>query len=304
MFLGLLIILRFWLWLCLSLSFCFRSAFSACCGSGYSLRSFLAFFRMLWLQLIFFGLSPHFSLAAATAVPSCLPQLFHLLQLRLLLPVFIPVFHMLLFRLLLSLLASLLLYSVLEILRLRFLGVRVLLFPAIMLLSIAGFSPNDFVYHWFVSSGCVFSLSVSSSSCLFVVFFAPASIPPQPVCLALFCVALWFSGTSDSFRSLVPVMTWSPFGTSQGYYDLCWLGFRGDCMWWYPFCFCLSSVPLPRSHLEFAHWVAPGFLWCSVWLGFWFFPAAIPIPTSLSNFRPSSGSSLVSFRSYSLRSLL
>ena len=65
----------------------------------------------------FSGLPPRFPLAAATVVPSCLPQLFHLLQLWLLL----------------SLLARLLLSSVLGILRLRFLGVRVLLSPAFIL---------------------------------------------------------------------------------------------------------------------------------------------------------------------------
>ena len=53
-----------------------------------------------------------------------------------------------------------------------------------------------------------------------------------------------------------------------------------------------------------ARWVASGFLWCSVWLDFWFFPAAIHFPTRSSSFRPSSGSSLVSFRSSSLWSLL
>ena len=41
------------------------------------------------------SLSLRFSHAAATAAPSCLPQCFRLLQLRLLLPVFVPVFCML-----------------------------------------------------------------------------------------------------------------------------------------------------------------------------------------------------------------
>ena len=34
------------------------------------------------------------------------------------------------------------------------------------------------------------SLGVSSSSCLFEVFFTPVLVPPQPVCLALFCVTV------------------------------------------------------------------------------------------------------------------
>ena len=120
-----------------------------------------------------------------------------------------------------------------------------------MFLSIAGFMPNDLVSHWFVFSECVLSLGVSSSLCLFVVSFAPASVPPQPVCLALFCVAFWFSGASDSFGFPVPVVMWSPFGTSQGSYVLCLLGFQGDCMWWCPFCFCLNkALSCEAAHLS------------------------------------------------------
>ena len=139
-------------------------------------------------------------------------------------------------------------------------------------------------------------------------FFAPTSVPPPPICLALFCAALWFSGASDSFGSLVPFAMWSPFGTSQGCYSLCSLGFGmptcGDIHSVFvsaPF-LCLVRIWSSLSDV-FAHWVASGFLWCSVQLDFWFFLATIPIPTSLSSFRPS-GSSLVSFRSYSLRSIL
>ena len=43
LFLGLLLLMWFWLWLCFSLPFCICSTFSACWGSGYSLRSFSAF---------------------------------------------------------------------------------------------------------------------------------------------------------------------------------------------------------------------------------------------------------------------
>ena len=42
---------------------------------------------------------------------------------------------------------------------------------------------------------------------------------------------------------------------------------------------CLVRILSSLSDV-FAHWVASGFLWCSVQLGFWFFPAVIPIPTS------------------------
>ena len=91
--------------------------------------------------------------------------------------------------------------------------------------SIAGISPND-SFHWFASSGCILSLGVCYSSSLFVVFFAPTSVPLPPVCLALFCVALWFFGASDSLGSPVPVATWSPFRTSQGCFSLCSLGFE------------------------------------------------------------------------------
>ena len=61
---------------------------------------------------------------------------------------------------------------------------------SLCLFPIDGLLPNAFVYHRFVSSCCSLSLGVSSSSCLFEVFFALASVPPQPVCLALFCVIL------------------------------------------------------------------------------------------------------------------
>ena len=73
LFLGLLILMRFQLWLCFSLPFCICSTFSSCCGSGYSLRSFSAFFRMKWLRLLFSGLPSHFLL----------------LRLRLSLPIFL-----------------------------------------------------------------------------------------------------------------------------------------------------------------------------------------------------------------------
>ena len=67
LFLGLLFLLRFRLWLRLSLPFCILSTFSTCCGSGCSLRSYLAFF-------------PH---AVATAGFPVFLRVFCLLRLRL-----------------------------------------------------------------------------------------------------------------------------------------------------------------------------------------------------------------------------
>ena len=102
-----------------------------------------------------------------------------------------------------------------------------------------------------------------------------------------------------------PLRRGLPLGRVKSCCSLCSLNFQGDFMWWYPFCVGLSSVPLPGSLIDvFALWVASAFLWCSVSLCFWFFPTVVPFPSSSSSIRPSSGSSLVSFRSYSLRSLL
>ena len=143
--------------------------YSACCGYDWFFRSYSTF--------------PH---AAAKAAPFCLPQHFRLLQLQLLFPVFVPVFRMLRLRLLILFLAQPLLSSLLMVLRLRFLGVWLLPLPAFLLVSIEGLLPNAFVSHRFVSLGCVLSLGVSSPSRLFEMFFDPASVPPQSVCLPLF----------------------------------------------------------------------------------------------------------------------
>ena len=81
------------------------------------------------------------------------------------------------------------------------------------------------------------------------------------------------------------------------------------CLWWYTFCFCLRSVPLPRSHLEFSSWrVRPvGCIWLPLVLcpvRFLVLSCGGSFPPHSSSFRPSSGSSLVSFCSSRLRSLL
>ena len=91
---------------------------------------------------------------------------------------------------------------------------------------------------------CFSSLSLGLRSlpwCLFllvlvVVFFAPALGLSPPV---LPCYVAVASGClfSDSFESLVPVATWSPFGTSQVGFGLCFFRFRVACLCWYPFCF-------------------------------------------------------------------
>ena len=155
-------------------SFCIRSAFSACCGSGCSLQSFSVFFRMLWILLVL-------------PVFLCV---FRMLLLRLPLPVFLRVSACCdsgcSFRFWRS--SCCLPYC-------RFSGcgssgsgcyfsLHLCSFP------IDGLSPYTFVYHRFASSGCVLSLSVSSSTCLFEVFLTLASVPPQPFCPALFCVTI------------------------------------------------------------------------------------------------------------------
>ena len=196
----------------------FVSAFPTCYGQGWSLRSYSAFFRMLWLWLGFSSLPSRFPPATVMAVPSCLPQIF---------PVFISVFHILRLRLLLHFGAP---HVVLRAASSPFTVPRLsgYCFPcASARFLLQGFhqliSLSTLSLLW--SSGCILSLGVCSSSSLSVVFFTPASVLPPPVCLAMFSVALWFSGASGSFGSPVTVAIWSPFGTSLDCYGLCFLSF-------------------------------------------------------------------------------
>ena len=134
--LGVAILLRFWLWLRLSLPFCIHSAFSARCGSGCSLRSFSAFFRMLWLWLVFrssfvfsaccgygcpFLSSSAFQSDATPAAHSGLHSRF---------PYAVPLAAP-------SLLARLVLSSMLQILRWRFLGCPDAAFPCVSALFLS-----------------------------------------------------------------------------------------------------------------------------------------------------------------------
>ena len=256
----------------------------------------------------FSSLPLRFPPTAVPVVPSCLPQLFSLLPLWLLILVFIPVFRILRLRLLLR-------FGELPVV-FRAAGSPFAVprlsgccFPCVSARFLSQGFHQLLRLSLLCSSGCILSLGVCSSSCLFVVFFAPTSVLPPPVCLALFSVALWFSGASDLFGSPVPVAMWSPLGTDQDCYGLCFLGFEmlacdGILSVFVSALFlCLVHIWSSLSD-ALARWVALGFLWCSVWLDLWFFPAAIPIPTRSSSFRPSSVSSLVSLRSSSLRSLL
>ena len=90
----------------------------------------------------------------------------------------------------------------------------------------------------------------------------------------------------DSFESLVPVVTWSPFGTSPDSFGLCFLGSSG-----LPLLFSFLFVYTPflclvrswRSlRVVFTRWVQLGFSWCLVsfsvgsFLGhFWFLPVRV-----------------------------
>ena len=120
-------------------------------------------------------------------------------------------------------------------------------------------------------------------------------------------VALWLF-VSDSFGSPVPVATWSPFGTSQFGFGLCFLGFElpafaGIFSVLSP----LLSSDLFASGILLVSCSPGGFRLFSLVLGLvrcWFYPEPFLVPTHSCSFRPSSGSSLRSFRCSSLRSLL
>ena len=176
---------------------------------------------MLWLRLGFSSLPPCFPPSTFPAVPSGLPQLFSLLRLWPLIPVFIPVFLILLLRC----------GAPLVVIRAAGSPFTVpwlsgCCFPCVSTHFLLQGFPRLLCLSLLCSSGCILSLGVCSPLCLFVVFFAPTSVLPPPVCLALFSVTCWFSGASDLFGSPVPVATWSPFGTSQGCYGICFLSFE------------------------------------------------------------------------------
>ena len=103
-------------------------------------------------------------------------------------------FHMLRLRLLLSLLVRFLLSSLMRVLRMRFLVVRLLCFPAFMNDSYhTGFRRLlSFIIGLFPQAAGPLSVSPPPRA-VFEVFFAPASVPPQPVCLAPFCVTILVS---------------------------------------------------------------------------------------------------------------
>ena len=201
---------------------------------------------MLWLRLGFSSLPSCFPPATVTAVPSCLPQIFSLLQLWLLIPVFIPVCHVLRLRLLLRFDVP---HAVFRAAGSPFAVPRLSgsCFPCVSACFLSQGFHRLLSLSLLWSSGCILSLGVCSSSCLSLVFFAPALVLPPPVCLAMFSVAFWFSGASDSFGSPVTVATWSPFGTSQGCYGLCLLSLecqpvRSSFLFLSPLCSSASFV--------------------------------------------------------------
>ena len=168
---------------CHSSSGGFPAVFSGLC---FILMYLLRFFRLLRFLLLLPVFLRVFLHAAAMAAPSSLPPRFRILQLRLLLPVFIHIFLMLRFAFVASPAVFLAEGSPDAVPR----GSGCCASLSLCSIPIDGLSPNAFVYHRFVSSGCDLSLGVCPSLCLFEVFFAPASVPPQPVCLALFCVTI------------------------------------------------------------------------------------------------------------------
>ena len=218
--LGLLYLLQFGLWLCLSLPFCIR--FFLTLRLGLVLAVLFRVFPHAVATAGFFQSSFVFLPATVTAVPSCLPQIFSLLRLWLLIPVFLPVWYILRLRLLLRFDAPHVVFCVAG----SPFAVPKLsgcCFPCASARFLSQGFHRLFILSLLWSSGCILSHGVCSSSCLSVVFFAPALVLPPPVCLAMFTVAFWFSGASDSFGSPVTVAKWSPFWTSQGCYGLCLL---------------------------------------------------------------------------------
>ena len=95
------------------------------------------------------------------------------------------------------------------------------------------------------------SPSVSPPRAVFEASFAPASVPPQPVCLALFCVTILVSMVLLPRSDLrFPLRRSLPLEQVRVAAASVYLGSHGCFMWWYPFCKGLRSVPLTHSHLK------------------------------------------------------
>ena len=298
---------------CFSCGSCYSSTFSipfglrfsACCGSGCSLWSFSAFFF------------PH-AVASVDCFRSSSALFFRLLQFWLSLPVSLPLFRLLSLPVLYGLrpafsascassfsllLARFLLSSVLRVFLWRSLGCLGAAFPAFLLLLFCMVFPASFI---FLPGplGCISSLvSVPPSACCGVLRFF----------LRWFCLALllWLYGClfSVSFGSPVPVATWSPFGTSQVCFGLCLFSVSSCLPVLVSFLFLspLRSSALFASGILFVSCSPGGLRLFSLVLSLvrcWFFPEAFLVPTRSCSFRPSSGSSLMSFRCSSLQSLL
>ena len=119
---------------------------------------------------------------------------------------------------------------------------------------LSGPSQVSFLFHHFVSLGCVLSLSVSSSSSFVGGFLCSGFCSSSAgVTFLSLSVLIAFYGDSASFGSPVSFVTWSPFGTSQVLLRPLFLSCQG-CFWWsfpflcgFPFCSSdsfASKVPL------------------------------------------------------------
>ena len=128
-----------------------------------------------------------------------------------------------------------------------------LCFPTLLSFFLSGLSQVSFLFHHFVSSACVLSLYVSSSSYFAGGFLcsgfcsSSAGVP----FLAL-RVPTAFYGDSASFSSPDPFATWSPFGTSQVWLRPLFLSLvRVASAGLFHFFVGFHSVPLILSHLRF-----------------------------------------------------
>ena len=109
---------------------------------------------------------------------------------------------------------------------------------------------------------------------------------------------------SSSLRDVVSLWGRSGFAAASVS-----LSSQGCFVWWYPFLFGspFCSSDSFTSKVPLATWLPFGmslaYFGALSSSGFWFFPDAVPFPTRSSSIRPSSVSSLVSFRGCRLRSL-